>query len=219
MSAADEAFISTLAAAVAAVAALAAVVVGTVNVIYARKLLTESRATITELRTLQDDGKGTIDELRKLAAAARAETQAEQETTLALHAILVQSQATRGLELLQEIARQVFIVKAAMEAVRSGGRWLELSDAQLLLGAELAGLSDEELPACRKLTDASTDPRTDTRSADLAATEIRIAIERWQLRLAEVATQANAQLRRLAMASEPDTGSASSTSVKPGAES
>ena len=180
-------------------------VVGTINVVFARRLLTESRATITELRKLQDEGQGTIDQLRDLAQAARAETQAEQATTLALHMMLTESQATRGLELLQEIARHVFLVKSAMQAVRdSAGSWHGLTDAKLLLEAQLSGLPIEELPACRKLAHVGTDPRTDDRSESLAAEEIRLAIERWRQRLAEVATQANAQLRRLALASEPE---------------
>lgn len=204
MSAGTEALIATVAAAVAAVAALAAVVV---NVIYGRKLLTESRATITELQKLQLEGQGTIEELRKLGVATRAETQATQATTLALHFMLTESQAARGVELLREIARQVFMVKGAMQVIRDsgGGGWLELNDAKLLLGAQLAGLSDEELPACRKLADAGTDPRTDTRSAILAAEEVRASIERWRLRQVEVATQANAQLRRMALAGESET--------------
>jgi hypothetical protein len=206
MSAADEALISTVAAAVAAVAALIAVVVSAVNAVYARKQLTESRATITELRKLQEEGQGTIDELRKLGDAARAETQAEQATTLALNMILAESQVARALEQLQEIARQVFEVKRAMQAVRESRArdWHELNDAKLLLAAMLSVLPAEELPACRGLADASTDPRTDTTSADLATEEIRVAIGRWRLRMAEIATQANAQLRRLALTSESE---------------
>jgi len=95
------------------------------------------------------------------------------------------------------------MVKRAMQAVRdSSGSWIALNDAKLLLEAQLSGLAIEELPACRKLAHVSTDPRTDDRSEGLAAEEIRLAIERWRLRLTEVATQANAQLRRLALASD-----------------
>ncbi len=91
-----------------------------------------------------------------------------------------------------------------MQAVRDSGpgAWHDLNDAKLLLAEDLSGLPADDLPACRQLSDASTDPRADYRSEDLATEEIRIEIERWRLRLAEVATAANAQLRRLALASD-----------------
>lgn len=198
MSAGTEAFISTVAAAVAAVAAAAALIVAVIALIVARRTLQEARTTTEAQRETLKVTEAVVAGTGKLVSRV-------EESTLALHLILTESQATRGLELLQEIARQVFMVKRAMQAVRdSAGSWHDLNDAKLLLEAQLSGLPTEELPACRRLAHVGTDPRTDDRSEALAAEEIRVAIERWRLRLAEVATQANAQLRRLALASESE---------------
>ena len=200
MNAGNEALISTVAAAVAAVAAAAALVVAVIALIVARRTLQEARTTTEAQRETLRATEAVV------AATGRLVSRVE-ESTLALHMILTESQATRGLELLQEIARHVFEVKQAMYYVRDSraGAWQQLNDAKLLLEAQLSGLPTEELPACRKLAHASTDPRTDDRAEVLAAEEMRLAIERWRLRLAEVAIQANAQLRHLALAGEPET--------------
>ncbi|HVC77544.1 MAG TPA: hypothetical protein VND96_13615 [Candidatus Micrarchaeaceae archaeon] len=197
MSAATEALVSTVAAAVAAVAAAAALVVALIALIVARRTLQEARTTTKAQRETLKATEAVVASTGKLVSRV-------EESTLALHMILTESQATRGLELCRGIARQVFEVRREMLTVRELGArdWHELNDAKLLLAAILSGLPDEELPACRRLAAPSTDPRFDDTSADEAAEEVRTAIERWRLRLAEVATQANALLRRLALASD-----------------
>lgn len=201
MSAGTEALIATVAAAVAAVAALAAVIV---NVIYGRKLLTESRATITELRTLQDEGRGTIDELKKLGVAALAETQAERETTLALNMILTEAQAARELELLGEVAADVYRASNAARALGTSigatsppGSWPEFQSAQRLLGARLAALPKDALDACRSLASPQADPRIDGLMVVRAGDEIQGAIEAARKRFADAAAAADAQLKDL----------------------
>jgi hypothetical protein len=185
MSAGTEAFISAVAAAVAAVAAAAALIVAVIALIVARRTLQEARTTTEAQRETLKATEAVVAGTGKLVSRV-------EESTLALHLILTESQAARGVELCREIARQVFEVKREMQAVRESRArdWHELNDAKLLLAAILSGLPDEELPGCRQLANPSTDPRTDDRTADLAANEIRVAIERWRLRLAEVATQA-----------------------------
>jgi hypothetical protein len=200
MSAAFEAFWSTVAAAVAALAALLALGVAFGALIVARSTLREARTTTEAQRETLKATEAVVAGTGKLVSRV-------EDSTLALHLILTESQAARGVELCREIARQVFEVKREMQAVRESRArdWHELNDAKLLLAAILSGIPDEELPRCRQLADPSTDPRTDDRTAALAAEEIRVGIERWRLRLAEVATQANAQLRRLAVSSETET--------------
>jgi hypothetical protein len=200
VSAGTEAFISTVAAGVAAVAALFALGVAVVALVVAR-------STLREARTTTDAQRETLKATEAVVAGTGKLVSRVEESTLALHLILTESQAARGVELCREIARQVFQVKGAMQAVRESRArdWHELNDAKLLLVAMLSGLTNEELPACRQLASPSTDPRTDNRTADLAAEEISVAIERWRLRLAEVATQANARLRRFALSSESET--------------
>jgi predicted PurR-regulated permease PerM len=162
MSPADEAFVSTVAATVAAVAALISVVVGTVNVVFARKLLTESRATIKELKKLQQEGQGTIDELRKLTTAAHAEAQAERATTFTLRMILTEAQAARELELLGNIASDVYRISSLTinmgRSTAPPGAWPEFQSGQRLLGAHVAGLPAGELQACRFLASPQADP-------------------------------------------------------------
>ncbi len=204
MSASDEVFISTVAAAVAAVAGLAAVLVGTINVVFARKLLAESRATIKELRKLQEEGHGTIEELRKLSVAAQAETQAELATTMTLRMILIEAQAARELELLGEIAADVYRVSSAAQALGTSlgassppGAWQEFQSAQRLLGAHVAGAAGGDLETCRALTSPQTDPRYDPLVVTRAGEEIRSAIEQARTRLTEATATAQTQLKQL----------------------
>ena len=199
MSAGTEALISTVAAAVAAVAAAAALVVAVIALVVAR-------STLQEARTTTEAQRETLKATEAVVAGTGTLVSRVEESTIALNMILAESQVALALEQLQEIARQVFEVKRSMQAVRESRArdWHELNDAKLLLAAMLSMLPDEELRACRRLADPSTDPRTDTTSADLATEEIRVAIGRWRLRMAEIATQANAQLRRLALASKPE---------------
>jgi hypothetical protein len=204
VSAADEAFISTVAAAIAAVAGLIAVVVGSVNVVFARKLLTESRATITELRKLQEEGHGTIAELRTLSAAAEVETQAERATTMTLRMILTETQAARELELLGEIAADVYRVSGAalalgmsLSSTAPTGAWSEFQNAQRLLGAQLAALPMEGLETCNGLASPQADPRFDPLLAVRAGEEIRAAIEQARRRLVDTRAAADAQLNLL----------------------
>src|SRR5579859_564220 len=179
MSAGTEAFISTFAAAVAAVATAAALVVAVIALIVARRTLREARRTTEAQRETLRATEAVVAGTGKLVSRV-------EESTLALHMILVESQATRGLELLQEIAHQMFMVKHAMQGVReSAGSW------HAMQRCEAAPRGADRRP-CRG------------RAAGLAAEEIRLAIEQWRLRLVEVATQTNAQPRRLALASEPE---------------
>lgn len=204
MSPGTEVFISTVAAAVAAVAALVAVVVSAVNAVYARKLLKESRATITELRKLQEEGQGTIQELRKLGVAAQAETTAERATTMTLRMILTETQASRELDLLSEIAGDVYLVSSAARALGTSvgatsppGTWQEFQSAQRLLGAHVAGVPSGDLDTCRTLASPQTDPRYDGLVVTRASEEIQGAIERARERLADATAAADAQLKQL----------------------
>src|SRR5439155_18846279 len=117
-----EAFITTIAAEVAAVAAAAALLVAVIALFVARRTLQEARTTTEAQRETLKATEAVV------AGTGRLVSRVE-ESSLALHMILVELQATRALELLQEIARQVFIVKRTMQAVRdSSGSWQQLND-------------------------------------------------------------------------------------------
>jgi len=182
-----------------------AVVVGTVNVVFARKLLTASRATINELKKLQDEGQGTIEELRKLTTAAHAETQAERATTLTLRMILTEAQAGRELELLGNIASDVYRISSVTSTMgrttSPPGAWQEFHSGQRLLGAHVAGISTGELEACRFLASPQADPRYDNLLVTRAGEEIQGAIERARMRLADATVAADAQLKQFTQAS------------------
>ncbi len=111
MSAGTEAFISTVAAAVAAVAAAAALIVAVIALIVARRTLQETRTTTEAQRETLKATEAVVAGTGKLVSRV-------EESTLALHLILTESQAARGVELYREIARQVFAVSHAMQAVR-----------------------------------------------------------------------------------------------------
>jgi hypothetical protein len=200
MDAATEAVIATVAAALAALAGLAAVVVGTINVVLARKLLVESRATIKELKKLQEEGQGTIDELRKLTTAAHTETQAELATTLTLHMILTEAQAARELELLGNIASDVYRISSVTSTMgrtsSPPGAWQEFQSGQRLLGAHVAGLPSGVLEACRFLASPQADPRYDNLLVTRAGEEIQSAIEGARERLADATAAADEQLKQ-----------------------
>jgi hypothetical protein len=191
VSAGTEALISTVAAAVAAVAAAAALVVAVIALIVARSTLHEARTTTEAqretLKATEAVGAGT----GKLVSRVEA-------STLALHMILTEAQATRELEQLRRIADQVGVATVARRRIREATAqhnpppWFELQDASNLLAAHLEGLPPDALPKCRVL--AGNDPRLQDSAGDQdAAEEIKQAIAAARVRLAELGAKMSAE--------------------------
>jgi len=191
LSAGTEAFISTVAAAVAAMFAAAAVVVAVIALVVARRTLREaSRTTAAQRETL-----GATETLVQTTTAltGRIET-----STRVLHLILGEAQATRELEQLRRIADQVGVTTVARRRIREAtaqhnpAPWFELQDASNLLAAHLEGLPPDALPKCRVL--AGLDPRLQDSAGDQeAAEEIKQAIAAARVRVAALAAKTSAE--------------------------
>lgn len=182
----DEALITTIASAIAAFAGMVAAGAAVVAIALARRSLKEGHATIVELQQLRE--------------AAQAETQAERATTVTLHMVLAEERAARELELLREVAGQVFQVTRGMQAVRDSRKdcWHELNDAKGLLSAQLAGFGEDELLDCRHLAGPQSNPTSGDNPEVRAAIEIEAAIGQARKRLVDVTAVANAQLKQIA---------------------
>lgn len=177
MDASTEQLISTIAAAIAAAAALA-------SLFLAWRALVESGKVVTQLQGL--------------ATAAKAETAAEQQTTAALHTILVESQAARDFELLRLIARHIPELADEARKLRERDQqtvpWHDFNASQALFKALLATLPQKGLEKCHALADA--DPRRlDPADAEY---EVRAAIAAARERLTELTTASRAQVEALA---------------------
>ncbi len=191
MSAATEAFISTVAAAVAAVAAVFALIIAVVALIIARRTLGEARETTNAQNETLKATQTAVGATESLAG--RIET-----STRVLHLIFNEAQATRELEQLRRVADQVAQLSRYRRAVKKAFAehnpppWFDHNDAQTLLAAHLEGLAPDDLPKTREMVTA--DPRYTDGLDEQATHEIKAAIATARTRLDQLTATASREL-------------------------
>ncbi len=173
--------VSTAAAVIAALAALAALA-------FAWLLLKEARSTIAALQALRTAAEAETTAQAAILSSLQALAKDTGETARLNHRLLAETQASRELELLRQVASIVADLQVMGLRVRSktiSPDWHAISTAQDLLKALLAALPDDRLPKCRQLV--TSNPTVGTQIEADAMLEVQSTIAEARKRLDQLA--------------------------------